>query len=162
MRASHQADQRATSHRSALDFRFFACSVFRGVCLARRSEATPTCIKTSTRLGAKVIIFSLYRLFFHLNGLIFFIDCDTINVLHKFNIHYANTVFFLSRAKYTFFSHIYIVNLIKMQIPLCRCVNSVLHKFVQQQFGVCVFCALTPVGALFDFIEDFWRTYELR
>ena len=53
MRASQQADQRATSHRSALDFRFSVYSVFRGVCLARRSEATPTCIKTSTRLGAK-------------------------------------------------------------------------------------------------------------
>ena len=33
-------------------FSFFAFSVLRGVCLARRSEATPTCIKTSTRLGA--------------------------------------------------------------------------------------------------------------
>ena len=52
MRASHQADQRATSHRSALDFRFSVYSVFRGVCLARRSEATPTCIKTSTRHSA--------------------------------------------------------------------------------------------------------------
>ena len=32
---------------------FLLFSVLRGVCLARRSEATPTCIKTSTRLGAK-------------------------------------------------------------------------------------------------------------
>ena len=34
-------------------FSFLLFSVLRGVCLARRSEATPTCIKTSTRLGAK-------------------------------------------------------------------------------------------------------------
>lgn len=64
MRASHQADQRATSHRSALDFRFCFFSFARRVLgSAERSDAdlyqdkhTPR-IKTSTRLGAKVIIF---------------------------------------------------------------------------------------------------------
>ena len=70
MRVSHQADQRATPHRSALDFRFSVYSVFRGVCLARRSEATPTCIKTSTRLGAKVYNFLYFILFIYLHKMI--------------------------------------------------------------------------------------------
>ena len=51
MRVSHQADQRATPHRSALDF-LFSFLVLGGVCLSRKSEATPTCIKTSTRHSA--------------------------------------------------------------------------------------------------------------
>ena len=38
---------------ASLGFGFpFFSSVYRGMCLARRSEATPTCIKTSTRHGA--------------------------------------------------------------------------------------------------------------
>jgi len=51
MRELVQADQRTTPHRSALDFLFsFGCAV---ACawLGERSE--PTCIKTSTRHGAK-------------------------------------------------------------------------------------------------------------
>ena len=36
-------------------FSFLLFSVLRGVCLARRSEATPTCIKTSTRHSANSI-----------------------------------------------------------------------------------------------------------
>ena len=51
MRELVQADQRTTPRRSALDFLFsFGCAV---ACawLGERSE--PTCIKTSTRHGAK-------------------------------------------------------------------------------------------------------------
>ena len=56
MRELVQADQRTTPHRSALDFLFVRLSV---ACawLGERSE--PTCIKTSTRHGAKVF-FSLF------------------------------------------------------------------------------------------------------
>ena len=52
MRELVQADQRTTPHRSALDFLFsFGCAV---ACawLGERSE--PTCIKASTRHGAKM------------------------------------------------------------------------------------------------------------
>ena len=95
---------------------------------AKRSDADLYQDKHTPRCQSYYFFF--ISVVFPRNGLIFFMDCGTINVLHKFNIHYAKTVFFLLRANYTFFSHIYIVNLIKMQIPLCRCVNSVLHKFV--------------------------------
>ena len=86
----------------------------------------------SRLLGARprVGLFSLHLIFFILNTLIFSPKRDIISLLHKFNILYAKTVFFLLRVNCTFFSHVYIVNLIKTQIPLCRCVNSVLHKFV--------------------------------
>ena len=79
MRELVQADQRTTPQRSALDFLFVRLSV---ACawLGERSE--PTCIKTSTRLGAKVIIFSLYRLFFLSNGLNFLGKRGIINTLN--------------------------------------------------------------------------------
>jgi len=52
-----------SAHNSApLGFGFALCSfLFRGVCLARRSEATPTCIKKSTRLGARNEILGTFK-----------------------------------------------------------------------------------------------------
>ena len=66
-RPSGSAGDSATARLLSIVFSF-GCAV---ACawLGERSE--PTCIKTSTRHGAKVIIFSLYRLFFLPNNLNF-------------------------------------------------------------------------------------------
>ena len=57
MRPSQKADQRATPHRSALDFRFsFFVFGWRVLASAERSDADLYHIKTSTGLGAKTTI----------------------------------------------------------------------------------------------------------
>ena len=59
MRKFVQADQRTTPHRSALDFLFSFGYAVACAWLGERSE--PTCIKTSTRHGAKKIHTSLQK-----------------------------------------------------------------------------------------------------
>jgi len=56
MRELVQADQRTTPHRSALDFSFSFGYTEACAWLGERSE--PTCIKTSTRHGAKIYFYS--------------------------------------------------------------------------------------------------------
>ena len=102
MRASQQADQRATSHRSALDFRFSVYSVFRGVCLARRSEATPTCIKTSTRHGAKKDFFDKKLDIFNREGFVLWLNSALDGIQNNYNPTKAYSSVYWTKKWYQF------------------------------------------------------------
>ena len=67
MRKFVQADQRTTPHRSALDFLFSFGYAVACAWLGERSE--PTCIKTSTRNGAKIQKIYLLATFYGQKGL---------------------------------------------------------------------------------------------
>ena len=64
-------------------------------------------------------------------------------------------VFSFCRDNYAYFSqHIIVMNLIKMQIPAivcCAFLRPISHSVSLATIGVCVFCAVTSVAALFIF-----------